>query len=92
MNVSVFTVIGVLYCFFKILLPILEALLFGILNTLLIMFAAGKSSLRIKHWWWIVRNPWVKAWSRLFGFNRFTSSQECSKWVHEPPFKLYRKK
>jgi hypothetical protein len=87
---NVLCVIGGLYTFFYIILPILEALLFGILSTWLEILNVGWSSFKPKYWWWLIRIPWVKAFSRLFGFYRYTSSQNMGEWIHIPPFTLKR--
>jgi hypothetical protein len=87
---NVLCVIGGLWVFFCIILPVLEALLFGILTILMEILNVGWSSFKPKHWWYLIRTPWVKALSRLIGDDRYTSSQEQGEWVHIPPFTLKR--
>jgi hypothetical protein len=70
--------------------PIADAILFGILATWQIILNAGWKSFKPKYWWWLIRNPWIEGWSRLFGVNRYSSEIQRGDWRHVPPFKLYR--
>lgn len=82
--------IGSIWVFFRVLLPIAEAILFGFMETLMGILVAGWRKLRVRHLPWLICNPWVAALSRLLGSSSGIDSQTCGQWTYEPPFKLYR--
>lgn len=88
--IIILALIGAVVVGVGIVWPIIEAVLFGVLDTWLTILNAGWQAFHPRHWWWLIRWPWVKAWHRLFGQNRYTASQTMGEWVHIPPFKLYR--
>lgn len=88
--VVLLSVCGGLWLLLRVILPVAEALLFGVLDTWLTILNAGWKAFRPRHWWWLIRNPWVNAASRLFGMDAYTTEQTMGNWRHVPPFKLYR--
>jgi len=85
----IITIIGAL-CVLRFLLTIGEAILYGVLGTWQHILACGMRSFRLHYWWWLIKNPWVLAYSRLFGNDAYTSESTLCGWTHIPPFKLYR--
>ena len=83
-------IIGGLFIAWFFLVPIAEAILFGYMTMLMIALSHGRKTLHPRHWWWLIRWPWVMAASRLFGVDYYTSSQSEGNWEHVPPFTLRR--
>lgn len=88
----VLQIVGGIVIIVGVILPICEALLYGMMSTAMCILVAGKKSFHPRHWWWIIRSPWVTAFSRLFGDDRASRLIEMGEWVHEPPFRLYKNK
>lgn len=86
----VLQIVGGIVIVVGVILPICEALLYGVMSTTMDILVAGKKSFHPRHWWWIIRSPWVTAFSRLFGYHRGAVRNEMGLWVHEPPFRLYK--
>jgi hypothetical protein len=91
MNIVVYvlSVVGIFYLYFRIVWPlILEPLIYGFMYTWLLILNADPwySSFAPKHWWWLIRWPWVMAWERLSGTERYCFSVQIGKWKYTTPF------
>jgi len=82
--------IGGIYVFFRLILPLLEAINYGVFITLMLILEEGKGCLNPKVWFWILISPIFHAGSRLFGESRYTSGIDLQKWCYNPPFRLFR--
>lgn len=90
MNIVIYvlSVIGVITLFFLFVWPIISAIIFGFCYTILEILNSDVwySCFYPKHLWWTIRWPWVKAWQRLFGEERYCSSVQIGKWKYTTPF------
>ena len=95
-----FVIIGAIAVGATIVWPILEAVIFGHMDTLLTLLSTDWTfgidwKKPITYWWlitFLVCNPWKSAWARVGGDRIHTSSITQGGWKYTPPFKLRRTK
>ena len=92
MNIAITTlaIFGALWLTIRILLPLAEALWYGLVITILYGISGGWKSLHPRYWWFFIRWPWVVAWQRLFGLLRFSVEQSTGDFIFAPPFGIRR--
>jgi hypothetical protein len=88
--IIILAICGGIWLLLQVVLPVAEAILYGVLSTWLVILNTGWKSFRPKCWWWLIRSPWVGAASRLFGVAVYETERTVGNWRYRPPFKLYR--
>jgi hypothetical protein len=88
--VYILSVIGFIWIWFKIIWPIIEAYLFGLIYTIFMCVLGGWESLHPKHWWFIFRWPFVKMWDRLSGDDAYVTEITIGGYTWTPLFRFHK--